>query len=48
MLAERKHCELTVMRKKNKEIEGQGFRDGDERGDMGTYSGVMSIRKPEL
>ena len=48
MLAERKHCEPTAMRKKDKEIEGQGFGDGDERGDVDTYAGVMSIRKPEL
>ena len=35
------------MRKKDKEIDGQGFGEGDERGDMGTCAGVMSIRKPE-
>ena len=48
MLVERKHCECTVMKIKEKEIDEQGFGDGDERGDMGTYAGVMSVRKPEV
>ena len=48
MLVERKHCVHTVMKIKEKEIDEQGFGDGDERGNMGTYTGVMSVRQPEL